>query len=223
MHKLVDCVIGEIVKFIKENQIKFIKIKNVRDRHGNPKKQYKCEDWLTTELYFRFHNIFHTIEPEPAPSLELGKERFDIFIEDDKEHLWIEAKERFNGGDNQSYLNDGSLIEAICKFIKYNECKELLFFSTYDKPINKIIKNKNDLEKKLKEKLKDLEEKRKLLECKEIKVEPTEENKNKFIIKITKEGEKEKNIEILLEPRGEEIKLCNTETLYLHFYIITKL
>jgi hypothetical protein len=178
-------VIEEIVNFIKENRIKFIKIKNAKNRKGNPKSQYKCEDWMKTELYFRFRDIFHLVEPEPTLSLELVEEKFDIFIEDDKEDLWIEAKERFNGGSNKSYLNDNSLREAICKFIKNDKCKELLFFSTYDEPIDKIIKNENDLEKKLKKKLKDLKRKGKLPECKEIKVEPTkgkseptEENKN---------------------------------------------
>ncbi|MGC8735014.1 MAG: hypothetical protein ACP5RD_08315, partial [bacterium] len=148
MSKLVYCVIEEIKKFIEENRIKFIKIKNVRDRKGKLKKQYKCEDWMTTELYFRFRNIFHTVEPEPA--LSLG-ERFDIFIKDDEERLWIEAKERFNGGNNKDYLND--LIEAISKFIIDDECKELLFFSTYDKSIDKININENDLVEKLYKKL----------------------------------------------------------------------
>ena len=186
MHKLVYCVIEEIVNFIKENRIKFIGIKNVRDRHGNTKKQYKCEDWMKTELYFRFRDIFHTVEPEPTLS---SKKRFDFFIKNDGESLWIEAKERFNGGNNRNYVNDNSLIEAICKFIEDDECKELLFFSTYDEPIDEIIKN--NLEEKL---------------------------KKEFDEKLKSE---EKTI--LLEPRGEEIKLCNTETLYLHFYFIKKL
>jgi hypothetical protein len=187
MHKLVDCVIEEIVNFIKENRIKFIKIKNAKNRNGKPKSQYKCEDWMKTELYFRFCDIFHTVEPEPK--LSSGK-RFDFFIKNDEESLWIEAKERFNGGkNNKKYNNNNDLIKAINEFIEDNECKELLFFSTYDEPIDEIIKN--NLEEKLK---KEFDEKLK---------------------------SKEKTI--LLEPRGEEIKLCNTETLYLHFYIITKL
>jgi hypothetical protein len=44
-------------------------------------------------------------------------------------------------------------------------------------------------------------------------------NKNKFIIKITKEGKEENKIEILLD--GKEIKLC-TKTLYLHFFILSR-
>jgi hypothetical protein len=185
MSKLVYRVIEEIMKFIEKNQTKFIDIKNVRDKHGNPKNQYKCEDWLTTELYFRFRDRFHTVEPEPT--LSSGK-RFDFFIKNDEECLWIEAKERFNGGDNKKYKNNKDLIKAINEFIENDGCKELLFFSTYDEPIDEIIKN--NLEEKLKE---------------------------KFDEKLKSRGKT-----TLLEPRGEEIKLCNTETLYLHFYIITK-
>jgi hypothetical protein len=219
MPKLVDCVIEEIVNFIKENRIKFIKIKNAINRKGKPKSQYKCEDWMTRELYFRFRDIFHTVEPEPIlPS----RKSFDLFIKNDEESLWIEAKERFNGGRNKDYLKKDDLIKAIYEFIKCKECKELLFFSTYDKPIDEIIKNENDLAEKLRKEIEDLKEKGKLPEGKEIKVEPTEENKNKVIIKITKEGKEENKIEICL--KGKKIKLCHTYyTLYLHFYIIKKL
>lgn len=102
---------------------------------------------MTTGLLLRFRKIFRDHIVEPEPKLSSGKKgkrgkRFDFFIKHDGECLWIEAKERFNGGGNKDYVKDGSLIEAINKFIEANECKELLFFSTYDEPIPKDIKEK---------------------------------------------------------------------------------
>jgi Holliday junction resolvase len=210
MHKFVYCVIEEIVNFIKENRIKFIKIKNAKNRNGKPKSQYKCEDWMTRELYFRFCDIFHLVEPEPRLR---SRKRFDIFIENDKEYLWIEAKERFKAGGNKGYLGD--LEKAINELIKNDECEKLLFFSTYNEPIDNIIENLANLAKKLEEKF-GVEPKNSENIIKEIK------EKKYTTIKI-EDKERNKIIEIKLEIRGKEIRLCDTKTLYLHFYIFEKL
>lgn len=46
---LIDCVKQEIENFVKENELKFLKIKHVEDIESKkPKAQYKCEKWMTT-------------------------------------------------------------------------------------------------------------------------------------------------------------------------------
>ncbi|GAB6078390.1 hypothetical protein [Hydrogenobaculum acidophilum] len=142
---LIDCVKEEIENFIKENRIKFLKIKNApapKDKEEKGKNQYKCEKWMTTELYFRFSDIFDRVVPEP------GKREGDMFIQHKDECLFIEAKERFHGGGNANYIKDkNGLCKAIEEFINHN-CKKFLFFSTYNEPIDEILKNKENKENK---------------------------------------------------------------------------
>ncbi len=92
------------------------------------KKQFKMEDWLKVEFARRLHLCYSDVW-EVVPE-ENG---WDIYLKSKEEggiNIFIELKERFQGGTNTSYRREMS--EFFEKYKKFSDGKNVaVFLSTY--------------------------------------------------------------------------------------------